>query len=73
MKGTHQLEGNVKGEETTLTGSKNPKPRRAVKTKSEKKEKTVVEAKRVAAQLRLMAGQLDRLADKILDHVNTSS
>ena len=31
-----------------------------------------MEAERVAAQLRLMAGQLDRLADQILDHTNTS-
>ena len=31
-----------------------------------------MEAKQVAAQLRLMAGQLDRLADQILDHTNTS-
>ena len=31
-----------------------------------------MEAERVAAQLRLMADQLDRLADQILDHMNTS-
>ena len=31
-----------------------------------------MEAERVAAQLRLMPDQLDRLADQILDHTNMS-
>ena len=42
------------------------------KAKKNIKKETVMEAKQVAAQLRLMAGQLDRLADQILDHTNTS-
>ena len=31
-----------------------------------------MEAKQVAAQLRLLADQLDWLADQILDHMSTS-
>ena len=38
--------------------------------KAKKVKKSVIEAKWVAAQLRLMAGQLDRLANEILEEVN---
>ena len=38
--------------------------------KPKKVKKSVIEAKWVAAQLRLMAGQLDRLANEILEEVN---
>ena len=35
--------------------------------KANEVEKSTMDAKRVAAQLRLMAGQLDRLADRIIE------
>ena len=41
--------------------------------KAKKVKKSTIEATRVAAQLRLMAGQLDRVADQILGQIGSST
>ena len=47
-------------------GRRTRKDKKNLKEKAKKSKKTVIEAKRVAAQLRLMAGQLDHFADIII-------
>ena len=61
--------GNRNGREKKRTGKEGERPkgkRRKIVTKSQRNRNATVEAKRVAAQLQLMAGQLRRLANQIL-------